>query len=109
MLSIVSSLLGLLRPGHYTDLPALLGRTRIEDLVILVLAVPVLTIGLWYAVRGSLRGRIIWLGALAYMTYVWLSRASLLAFSDFFLGPVALFALSVFTLIGGMVTTDPEP
>jgi len=29
--------------------------------------------GLWYARAGSLRGRIVWLGALAYMAYMWAS------------------------------------
>lgn len=107
-LSIMSSLLGLFRPGHYTDPPALLTRTQVEDIVILTIAVPVLIVGLWYLLRDSDRGRIVWLGALAYMTYIWLSRAGMLAFNDFFLGYVALFALSLFTLIGGMITTIPE-
>lgn len=39
-LSIVSSLLGPFRPGHYTDPSASLARTRAEDLVILAVAVP---------------------------------------------------------------------
>lgn len=108
-LSVVSSLLGLFRPGHYTDPPALLARTRIEDAVILVIVVPVLAIGLWYAWRGSPRGRIVWLGALACTAYLWLSRAAMLSFNDFFLGYVTLFALSLFTLVGGTVTTDVEP
>lgn len=42
------------------------------------------------------------------MIYVWFSRMGMLAFNDFFLGYVALFALSVFTFIGGLVTTDAE-
>lgn len=109
VLSIVSSLLGLFRPNHYTDPPVLLARTQVEDVMILVVAVPALAIGVWYASQGSMRGRVVWLGALAYMTYLWLSRAGLLAFNDFFLGYVALFSLSLFTLIGGVVTTNPEP
>lgn len=35
VLSISSSLLGLFRPGHYTDRPALLARTQIEEIVTL--------------------------------------------------------------------------
>lgn len=108
-LSIASSVLGLFRPGHYADPPALLLRTRVEDVVILAVGVPVLAIGLWYAIRGSLRGRIVWLGALAFMAYAWLSRAGMLAFNDFFLGYVGLVALSLFTLIGGTLTTNPGP
>lgn len=107
-LSVGSSLLGLLRQGHYADPASLVVRTRVEDLLILVFAVPVLVLGLRFASGQSPRGRIVWLGSLAYLAYVWLSRAGMLAINDFFLGYIALVALSVFTLIGGIVTTDPR-
>ena len=69
VLSIISTLLGLVRAEHYNDPDALLPRLFAQDAVILLVAVPVLTIGLWYTMRGSVRGRVVWLGALAYMAY----------------------------------------
>lgn len=108
LLSVASTLLGLLREGHYNDPPALLPRLYAQDAVILLVAVPALAIGLRYAMRGSLRGRVVWLGALAFMTYVWTSIAGQVAFNEFFLGYVVLFALSLFTLVGGVVHTDAE-
>jgi hypothetical protein len=74
--------------------------------VILVIGVPVLAIGLWAARRGSLRGRIVWLGALAFMAYVWASSAGTTSFNQFFLGYVALFSLSIFTLVSAVASTD---
>lgn len=106
LLSAASSLLGLLRPGTYAGAAEALSRTRAEDLVILAIAVPVLAVGLYYARRGSLRGRVVWLGGLAFTTYVWASRAVSLPFNPHFLGYVALFALSTFTLVGGLLDTD---
>lgn len=108
LLSVVSSFLGLLRKGQYNDPTALLPRLYAQDAVILLVAVPTLAIGLRYAMRGSLRGRVVWLGVLAFMTYVWASIAGQIAFNQFFLGYVALFALSLFTLVGGVVHTDAE-
>lgn len=108
VLSVTSSLLGLLQPGFYTDPAELLARTRAEDLVILAIAVPVLAVGLWYARRGSTRGRIVWLGALAFTTYVWASRLVSLSFNAFFLEYVALVTLSLFTLVGGLLDTDAD-
>lgn len=106
VLSIIATLLGLLRAGHYTDPDALLPRLFAQDAVILLVAVPALTTGLWYTMRGSIRGRVVWLGALAYMAYMWASIAGQIAFNQFFLGYVALFSLSLFTLVGGMVNTS---
>lgn len=109
VLSIISSLLGLFREGHYDVDPALLSRFHAQDAVILVVAVPVLAIGLWTANRGSVRGRVVWLGGLAYMTYMWASIVGTTPFGYFFLGYVVLFSLSLFTLVAGVATTDPAP
>ena len=105
-LSVVSSLLGLFRQGHYAEPAEALLRIYAQDAVLLVVGVPVLVVGLWWARRGSIRGRLVWLGALAYMTYMWTHYAFVIAYNDFFLGYVALFGLSVFTLLSGVVTTD---
>jgi hypothetical protein len=103
-----STLLGLFRPGHYRDAPALVESYQLQDLTILLVGIPVLAVGLWYATRGSLRGRIVWLGGLAYMTYMWLSVGVQVSFNDLFLVYVALFGLSLFTFVGGVVTTDAD-
>ena len=108
LLSVTSSLLGLLSPGLYAGASDALARTRAEDLVIIVVAVPVLAVGLYYANRGSLRGRVVWLGGLAFMTYMWASRAVSLQFNAYFLGYVALLSLSVFTLAGRLLDSDAE-
>lgn len=108
VLGALSTLLGLFRPGHYRDAPALVELYRVQDLTILVVGLPVLAVGLRYARRGSLRGRVVWLGALAYATYIWASIGVQVTFNDLFLVYVVLFTLSLFTLIGGLVTTDAE-
>lgn len=106
LLSPVSSLLGLLREGHYVVHTANVSRIYVQDVILLILAVPILGVGLWLARRGSIRGRFVWLGALAYMVYMWTHYAFAVGYNDFFLGYVALLGLSVFTLFGGVVTTD---
>lgn len=109
LLTIVSSLLGLFREGHYADTSAHLSRIYAQDAILLILGVPVLAIGLWFAGRGSLRGRIVWLGSLTFMAYMWTHYVFGIAYNDFFLGYIALFGLSIFTLISGLVRTDPTP
>lgn len=104
VLTTVSSLLGLFRTGHYP--PELLPAFYVQDALLVLVGVPALALGLRYAMAGSLRGRIVWLGALAYVTYLWLSIGLQVPFNRFFLGYVVLFALSLFTFVGGTATVD---
>lgn len=106
LLSILSSVLGLTHSGHYNDSSELLSRIYAQDAVILIIAVPILAIGLWYASHGSLQGYVVWLGSLAFMTYMWASYAFTIAYNYFFLGYVVLFSLSLFTLVGGVLSLE---
>ncbi len=108
LLSTVSSLLGIFRPGHYRDPDGFLTALYAQDLTILLIGVPVLAIGLWYAGQGSLRGYFLWIGALSYMTYMWATFAFAVAWNVFFLGYVVLFGLSLFTLVAGLAWIDEE-
>jgi hypothetical protein len=107
-LAAVSSLTGLLREGHYRAGPGLAESYRVQDLTVLAVGIPVLAVGLWYARQGSLRGRIVWVGGLAYMTYLWASIAIQAPFNELFLVYVALFSASLFTFVGAVVSTDPD-
>lgn len=108
VLAASSSLLGLFRSGHYRAPPELVEAYRLQDITILVVGIPVLAAGLWYSVQDSPRGRIVWLGGLAYMTYMWASIAIQVPFNELFLVYTALFGLSLFTFVGGVVSTDAE-
>ncbi|MFT4890540.1 MAG: hypothetical protein ACI9YT_001456 [Halobacteriales archaeon] len=107
-LSIVATLLGFFWAGHYRDAEYFLPQTFGQDAVTLALGVPLLAVGLWFAMRGSLRGYVVWLGALGYMLYTWASYALMLYFNEFFLGYVALFGLSLYAFVGGILHLDPE-
>jgi hypothetical protein len=108
VLSALVALFGLLRPEHYNDSAAMLPQILIEDAVVLFAGVPALALGLWAATRGSRRGRLLWLGSLAFLLYIWASKATLLRFNDAFLGYVALFTLTLFLLGGGLLRFDPD-
>jgi len=108
VLAAVSSLVGLLRAGHYRAAAGVVEAYRVQDAATLVVGLPVLALGLRSALRGSVRGRVVWLGGLAYMTYVWVSVAVQVPFNELFLVYVALFGLSLLTFVGGTVTTDAD-
>lgn len=107
-LAVVGTLLGLFSDGFYKDPYALRLQAYGQDMVTLAVVIPLLFIGMWFATRGSLKGYFLWLGSLGYMAYSYLVYAVITEFNPFFLGYVALFGLSVYTFIAGLLQIDAE-
>ena len=107
VLAVMATTLGLFRDGFYRDPEVLVVQAYGQDLVTLFGVVPLLAGGAWLARNGSLRGYVIWLGALGYMTYTYAVYAVITQFNPFFLGYVALFGLSAYTLAAGILQLDP--
>src|ERR1700730_8540212 len=66
---------GLLVPGFYRDAPTWVSQARGQDLVTLLVGVPLLVVGLIGARRGSVRCLLLWLGAVGYMAYAYATYA----------------------------------
>ncbi|WP_458207545.1 hypothetical protein [Haladaptatus sp. NG-SE-30] len=106
VLTVVATVVGLFVPGLYRDAPSQLPQLYGQDLVTLAVAVPVLAIALYYTARGSLRGYVVWLGVTGYLLYTYASYAFMTAFNELYLVYVALFGVTLFTFVGGMVHLD---
>ncbi|QDX39357.1 hypothetical protein [Salarchaeum sp. JOR-1] len=107
VLSVIATGIGLFVPEFYRDAEVLLPQLYGQDLLTLLVAVPTLSVALYYAHSGSLRGYVVWLGITGYLLYTYASYAFLTAFNELYLVYVALFGLTLFTLIGGIVRLDP--
>ncbi|MBK8420853.1 hypothetical protein [Candidatus Villigracilis saccharophilus] len=70
-----------------------------NDIVTLVVGVPLLVVSAWLAFRGSLRGRLLLTGILGFFLYTYMSMCMLTSFNALFLVYVALFALSLYAFI----------
>lgn len=106
VLTIVATAVGLFVSDFYRDAEVLLPQLYGQDLLTLVVAVPALAVSLYYATRGSLRAYVCWLGVTGYLLYTYASYAFLTAFNELYLVYVALFALTLFTLVGGLTRLD---
>jgi hypothetical protein len=95
---------GLSIHGLYRDNIWIVSAWRGNDLVTLLVAVPLLVGALLSSRRGSVRAQLVWLGMLAYMLYGYAFYLFGAAFNRFFLVYVALFALSVW----GLIVTVPR-
>jgi hypothetical protein len=92
-------------PGVYHDPAPLVAQSHGQDLATLVFGVPVLMVGLRRALRGSVRGRLVAIGALGYLLYTYvvyafdavLNPATLL-----YIGVVGCATWSLFNLVPGL-------
>jgi len=69
-------------------------QARGQDVVTLIVGIPLLAVGTWCGRSRNLRARMLQSGSLGYMLYTYASYAFLINYNDFFLLYVALFALS---------------
>ncbi|EMA37754.1 hypothetical protein [Halococcus hamelinensis] len=107
VLAVIATVVGLFVPGFYRDAPVLLPQVYGQDLLTLVVAVPVLAVSLHFSVNGSLRGYVVWLGVTGYLLYTYASYAFMTVFNELYLVYVALLGLTLYTFVGGMVRLDP--
>jgi hypothetical protein len=106
ILAAIAAGVGFFIDGVYRDAPVNAAQAVGQDLITLVVALPVLVVSAILALRGSRRAHLVWLGALGYLVYTYLSYALAIEFNSLFLVYVALLGLSLYTLIGGLATTD---
>jgi len=106
LLTTVQAAGGLLFPGSYRDNAYVRTAWRVNDLITLFLAVPILVAALILAWRGSRRAQFVWLGMLDYTLYNYAFYLFGAAFNRFFLLYAALFALSIYGLVFGLMGFD---
>lgn len=106
VLAAAASAAGLLWPGLYRDNAFVRTTWLGNDAVTLLLAVPSLALALFLSRRGSLRARLVWMGALDYMLYNYAFYLFGTAFNVLFLVYVALLGLSIFALIFALPNLD---
>lgn len=103
VLALIASAGGLISKNLYRDNLFVATTWQGNDAVTLFLAIPILVLAMVHSRRGSLNAQLIWLGALDYMLYNYAFYLFGAAFNAFFLIYAALFGLSIFALIFGMV------
>lgn len=107
ILAIIATISGLLVKGTYiNDTISTVAQMMGQDLVTLVIGVPILLGSLYLISQNSLRGRLIWMGTVFYFLYTYASMSFLASYNQLFLVYVALFGLSLYTFLGELVSVD---
>ena len=79
-----------------------------QDVVTLIIGIPLLITGIVLSRKGTLRGQLLLTGALGYFLYTYGAMSFLTAFNPFFLVYVALFSLSLFGFILAMSSLNVD-
>ncbi len=93
---------------YYWDTVSSVAQMQANDLVTLVLGLPLLIISFWLTMRGSLRGRLLLTGTLGFILYTYITMCFGAAYNKLFLVYVALFSLSLFAFILCMMSFNLE-
>jgi hypothetical protein len=91
---------------YYWDTVSSVAQMQANDLVTLVLGLPLLAISFHLTLRGSLRGRLLLTGTLGFILYTYITMCFGAAYNQLFLVYVALFSLSLFAFILSMMSFD---
>ncbi len=91
---------------YYFDTVSSAAQTQGNDLVTLVVSLPLLVISAFFAFRSSLRGRLLLVGTLGFFLYTYMSMASLASYNALFLVYVSIFGLSLYAFILCMLSFD---
>ena len=91
---------------YYYDTVSMAAQQQGNDIVTLLVGLPILAVSTWLTFRGSLRGRLLLTGTLGFFLYTYLSMCMLTSFNALFLVYVALFTLSLYAFILCMMSFD---
>src|SRR5215213_5294063 len=108
VLSAVSSVVGLLYggSGYYDSYPVSLAGLVGQDVVTLVLGIPLLLTSMWLTRRGSTGALLVWSGALFYFAYSYYFYV-IGGFNALFLVYVAIVSTSLYGLLTLLFAIDP--
>ena len=106
--AVLAALPTLLLPSLLSGPDVMVGSARGTALVVLVLTVPVLLLAVHATARGSARGLVIWLGAVAHLLYQSVMFLFATPLNSLFLLYVAMLGLSVWTAGLLLARTDVD-
>ncbi len=91
---------------YFYDTVSSTAQMQANDLITLVIGLPLLVIATRMAFRGSLRGRLLLTGTLGFILYTYMSMSTLTSFNALFVVYIILFTLSMYAFILSMMSFD---
>lgn len=93
---------------YQNDSVSTASQAKAQDIVTIILGIPLLIVSLYLSRRGLLKGRLLLAGTLGYFLYTYTSYSFLATYNPLFLIYVSLMSLSLFAFILTMMSFDTE-
>lgn len=109
ILALIATLSGLFWKGLYkNDTVSITAQMMGQDLVTLLIGIPILLLSLYLISKDSLRGNLLWMGTIFYFLYSYTSMSFATSYNQLFLIYVVLFSISLYTLVYGLISLDAK-
>ena len=108
VVTLVKSAIGAFFPRIFRDPPMPAGNAQGTDVVILMVAIPILVASIILAARGSWKAQIVWSGTLSYILYNSVFFAFDIAFNPLFLLYIASLSLSLWSIVALLIQVDVD-
>ena len=107
ILAVIATLSGLFWKNLYkNDTTSIMAQMMGQDLISLIICVPILFLSLYLIFRDSMKGQLLWMGTIFYFLYTYASMSFLASYNQMFLVYVAIFSLSLYTFVYGLLSLD---
>ncbi|MCL2832073.1 MAG: hypothetical protein FWD78_02785 [Treponema sp.] len=84
---------------YYNDSVSYASQARAQDIITLIVGIPLLIVSLYFSNKNSIRGKLLLTGTIGYFLYSYTSYTFLVTYNKFFLIYTALMSLSFFCFI----------
>jgi hypothetical protein len=91
---------------YYNDSISLASQARAQDIVTLVVGIPLLIISLYFTNKNSVQGKLLLTGTVGYFLYTYTSYSFLASYNAFFLIYVLLMSVSLFCFIINITSSE---
>ncbi len=108
VLAIITSVGGIFMEDLYQDNAYSQSVGLGNDLVTLVVVIPLMIGALFFTMKGSYKGQLLWLSSLFYMFYNYMFYLFACAFNNFFLLYVVLVSASIYAIIFALIKVDVQ-
>lgn len=107
VLALIATLSGLFWKELYKhDTVSITAQMMGQDLITLIIGIPILLLSLYLVSKDSLKGNLIWMGTIFYFLYSYASMSFATSYNELFLVYVVLFSLSLYTFVYGLLSLN---